>query len=704
MALNQELENLCINTIRIFSADAVQNANAGHPGMPMGAAAMAYTLWTGFLKHNPQNPLWVDRDRFVLSGGHGSMLLYSLLYLTGYDLPLEEIKHFRKWGSKAPGHPERGQTPGVEVTTGPLGQGFGNGVGLALAEAWLAERYNRPGHTIVDHYTYGICGDGDLMEGISQEAASLAGHLRLGKLIYLYDQNHISLAGATEIDFTEDVAKRFEASGWHTRVVRDGNDTEDVAAAIREAQAESQRPSLILARTHIGYGSPHKQDNFTAHGDPLGEEELQATKKALGWPTTDKFYLPEESVGFFRRAIPRGAELEEEWRKRFDAYKKEFAKEAAEFELIMKGELPEAWDVDLPKWKPSDKPMATRAAGGEAINALAKHIPNLVGGSADLNPSTRTALKGLGDLQSPAVSGPGTLGAVGGVWSYAGRNIAFGIREHAMGAIVNGMAAHGGVLPFSATFFTFSDYMKPAIRLGALSRLKVIYVFTHDSIGLGEDGPTHQPIEHLAGLRGIPELTVIRPADANETTEAWTFAVRHNGPTLLVLTRQAVPHLDRAQAKDPDVTRGAYVLAEADGGSPDVILIGTGSEVSLCMTAREKLKDRGVRARVVSMPSWNLFENQDEPYRESVLPRRIRKRVTIEAASPIGWHKWAGDEGLVIGVERFGASAPGQDVFNHLGFTADHVAAAALRVLGGDTETEQQYDAREAFAHGTSSD
>ena len=704
MAMNQELENLCINTIRIFSADAVQNANAGHPGMPMGAAAMAYTLWTGFLKHNPQNPQWVDRDRFVLSGGHGSMLLYSLLYLTGYDLPLEEIKHFRKWGSKAPGHPERGQTPGVEVTTGPLGQGFGNGVGLALAEAWLAERYNRSGHTIVDHYTYGICGDGDLMEGISQEAASLAGHLRLGKLIYLYDQNHISLAGATEIDFTEDVAKRFEASGWHTRVVRDGNDTEDVASAIREAQAESQRPSLILARTHIGYGSPHKQDNFTAHGDPLGEEELQATKKALGWPTADKFYLPEQSVEFFRRAISRGAQQEEEWRKRFDAYQQKFPKEAAEFESIMKGDLPEAWDVDLPRWKPTDKPMATRAAGGEALNALAKHIPNLVGGSADLNPSTRTALKGLGDFQSPEVSGPGTLGAVGGVWSYAGRNIAFGIREHAMGAMVNGMAAHGGVLPFSATFFTFSDYMKPAIRLGALSRLKVIYVFTHDSIGLGEDGPTHQPIEHLAGLRGIPELTIIRPADANETTEAWAFAVRHNGPTLLVLTRQAVPHLDRTQAKDPDVTRGAYVLAEADGGSADVILIGTGSEVGLCMTAREKLKGHGVQARVVSMPSWNLFENQDESYRESVLPRRIKKRVTIEAASPIGWHKWAGDEGVVIGVDRFGASAPGQDVFDHLGFTADHVAAAALRVLGENTEAGKQYDAREAFAHHASSD
>jgi len=698
MTINKDLENRCINTIRIFSADAVQYANAGHPGMPMGAAAMAYTLWTGFLKHNPRNPQWFDRDRFVLSGGHGSMLLYSLLYLTGYDLPLEEIKHFRKWGSKAAGHPERGLAPGVEVTTGPLGQGFANGVGLAVAEAWLAARYNRPGHKIVDHYTYAECGDGDLMEGISQEAASIAGHLHLGKLIYLYDQNHISLAGATEIDFTENVAKRFEASGWHTRVVPDGNDTEDVARAIQEAQAEERRPSLILARTHIGYGSPHKQDNFTAHGDPLGEDELQATKKALGWPTMDKFYLPQDSVEYFRQSIPNGARQEDEWQKRFDAYKQEFPKEAAEFELIMNGNLPEGWDVDLPKWKPTDKPLATRAAGGEAMNALAKHIPNLVGGSADLNPSTRTALKGFGDFQSPEVSGPGTLGAVGGVWSYAGRNIAFGVREHAMGAIVNGMAAHGGVLPFSATFFTFSDYMKPAIRLGALSRLKVVYVFTHDSIGLGEDGPTHQPIEHLAGLRGVPGLTVIRPADGNETTEAWTFAIRHNGPTLLVLTRQAVPHLDRSQAKDPDVARGAYVLAEADGGSPDVILIGTGSEVSLCMTAREKLKEHGVQARVVSMPSWSLFEDQEESYRESVLPRGIKKRVTIEAGSPIGWHRWAGDEGVVIGVDRFGASAPGQDVFDHLGFTADHVAAAALRILGRNTEADKLYDAKTTAA------
>ena len=694
---NRELQELCINTIRILSADAVQNANAGHPGMPMGAAAMAYTLWTQFLKHNPRNPQWFDRDRFVLSGGHGSMLLYSLLYLTGYDLPLEQIKHFRKWGSQAPGHPERGLTPGVEATTGPLGQGFGNGVGMAIAEAWLGARYNRPGHKIVDHYTYAICGDGDLMEGVSEEAGSLAGHLHLGKLIYLYDQNHISLAGATEIDFTEDVAKRFGSYGWHTRVVPDGNDTEDVASAIREAQAEDQRPSLILARTHIGYGSPHKQDNFTAHGDPLGEEELQASKKALGWPTMEKFYLPQDSVDFFRQAIPRGAGTEDEWRKKFDAYKQAFPKEAAEFESLISGKLPPNWDADIPKWKPTDKPMATRAAGGEVMNALAKHLPNLIGGSADLNPSTRTALKGLGDFQSPEVSGPGTLGAVGGEWSYAGRNIAFGVREHGMGTAVNGMAAHGGLLPFSATFFTFSDYMKPAIRLGALSHLKAVYVFTHDSIGLGEDGPTHQPVEQLAGLRAMPGLTLIRPADPNETAEAWAFAVQHDGPTLLVLTRQTVPHLDRGAAKNPGVARGAYVLADAEGGSPELILIGTGSEVSLCVGAREKLKNFGVQARVVSMPSWSLFEAQEASYRESVLPRGIKKRVTVEAGSPLGWHRWAGDEGTVIGVERFGASAPGQEVLAHLGFTADHVAAAALRLVGKNNEADLQYGSEAAL-------
>jgi len=685
---DRELENRCIDTIRILSADAVQNANAGHPGMPMGAAAMAYTLWTRFLRHNPRNPRWFDRDRFILSAGHGSMLLYSLLFLTGYDLSLDEIKRFRKWNSKTPGHPELHETPGVEVTTGPLGQGFANGVGFAIAEAWLAARFNRPGHKLIDHYTYAICGDGDLMEGVTQEAASLAGHLQLGKLIYLYDQNHISLAGATEIDFTEDVARRFEADGWHTRAVPDGNDTEDVAKAIEEAQAEDQKPSLILVRTHIGYGSPHKQDNFSSHGSPLGEEELKATKAALGWPTTDKFYLPQDAVDYFRQAVADGAQEEDAWKKKFDAYRREFPKEAAEFELLVSGALPGNWSADLPQWKPGDKPIATRVAGGAALNALAKHIPNIIGGSADLNPSTETSLKNWGDFQNPEAYGPGTLGAVGGVWSYAGRNIAFGVREHAMGAAVNGMAAHGGVLPFSATFFTFSDYMKPAIRLGALSRLKAIYVFTHDSVGLGEDGPTHQPVEHLAALRAVPGLTVIRPADPNETSEAWAVAVQRDGPTVLVLTRQTVPHLDRSTAKEPGVARGAYILADADGGAPDVILIGTGSEVQLCVEARKKLEEYAVKARVVSMPSWDLFAAQNESYREGVLPKRIKARVTVEAGSPLGWHRWAGDEGAVIGVERFGASAPGEEVLRHLGFTPEHVASAALRVLGRTAEAD----------------
>ena len=685
---NSELQNRCINTIRILSADAVQNANSGHPGLPMGAAAMAYTLWTRFLKHNPRNPQWFDRDRFILSAGHGCMLLYSLLFLTGYDLSLDEIKRFRQWGSKTPGHPERLDAPGVEVTTGPLGQGFANGVGFAIAEAWLAARYNRPGHKIVDHYTYALCGDGDLMEGVTQEAASIAGHLQLGKLIYLYDQNHISLAGATDIDFTEDVARRFEADGWHTRTVLDGNDTEDVAKAIGEAQAEEARPSLILVRTHIGYGSPHKQDNFSSHGSPLGEEELQATKKALGWPTMDKFYLPQDALDFYRQAVPAGAQVEDEWKKKFEAYRKEFPKEAAEFEMLAKGTLPDNWAADLPQWKPGDKPIATRAAGGAALNALAKNIPNIIGGSADLNPSTDTALKTWGDFQNPEAYGPGTLGAVGGVWSYAGRNIAFGVREHAMGSAVNGMAAHGGVIPFSATFFNFSDYMKPAIRLGALSHLKAVYIFTHDSIGLGEDGPTHQPVEQLAALRAVPQLTVIRPADPNETSEAWAFAVQHNGPTVLVLTRQAVPHLDRSTAKDPGVARGAYILAEASGGAPDAILIGTGSEVQLCVEARKKLETYGVKARVVSMPSWELFAAQDEAYREGVLPKRIKARVTVEAASPLGWHRWAGDEGVVIGLERFGASAPGEVVLQHLGFTPEHVTSATLRVLGRTAEAD----------------
>jgi transketolase len=694
----QTLEDLCINTIRMLSADSVQQANSGHPGMPMGAAAMAYTLWTGFLKHNPKDPHWFDRDRFVLSAGHGSMLLYSLLHLTGYDLPLDELKRFRQWGSKTPGHPERGHTVGVEVATGPLGQGFSNGVGMALAEAWLAARYNRPGHNIVDHYTYSICGDGDLMEGITQEAASLAGHLRLGKLIYLYDRNHISLAGGTDLTFTEDVAKRFEAYGWHTRHVPEGNDTEDVAKAIKEAQQETRRPSLILVRTHIGYGSPKKQDTFSAHGNPLGEEELAASKKALGWPTADKFFLPEDAVKFFRQAVNAGAKAQGEWAKKLDAYKKAFPKEASEFEQIVSGKLPENFTADMPKWKPGDKAIATRVAGGEAMNALAKRIPNIVGGSADLNPSTNTALKGLGDFQPSEFAGPATAGAVGGEWGFAGHNVAFGVREHAMGAAVNGMAAHGGILPFSATFLVFSDYMKPAVRLGALSKLKAFYVFTHDSVAVGEDGPTHEPVEQLVGLRAIPGLNVMRPADATETAECWAFAVQHDGPTLFALTRQNLEHLDRANAKNPDVSRGAYILAEAEGGSPDVILIGSGSEVGLCAKAREKLKGYGVKARVVSMPSWNLFEAQDDTYREGVLPKAVKRRVTIEAGSPIGWHKWAGDEGTIIGINHFGASAPGDEIMKHFGFTAEHVTSAALRLLGRDDEAEKEFGGETAFA------
>jgi transketolase len=687
----QTLEELCINTIRFLSADAVQNANSGHPGMPMGAAAMAYTLWTRFLKFNPKDPNWFDRDRFVLSAGHGSMLLYSLLYLTGYDLPLDELKRFRQWGSKTPGHPEHGHTVGVEVSTGPLGQGFGNAVGLAIAEAWFGARFNRPGHTVIDHYTYGICGDGDLMEGVSQEAASLAGHLQLGKLIFLYDQNHISLAGATSLCFTEDVAKRFEAYGWHTRHIENGNDTEDVDAAIREAQAETHRPSLILARTHIGYGSPKKQDTFEAHGNPLGEEELQAAKKALGWASMDKFYLPEDAVKYFRQAIGKGANAQQEWQKKFEAYQRAFPKEAAELQQMISGKLPDNWGADLPKWKPDDKPLATRAAGGQALNALAKRIPSIIGGSADLNPSTNTALKGEGDFQPPELGGPASQGAVGGVWSYAGRNLAFGVREHAMGAAVNGMAAHGGLLPFSATFLVFSDYMKPSIRLGALSRHKAFYIFTHDSIGVGEDGPTHEPVEQLAGLRSIPGLNVMRPADATETAECWAVAVQHDGPSLFALTRQHVPHLDRSRAKDIDVSKGAYILSEADGGRPDVILIGTGSEVSLCMKAQEKLKEYRVKARVVSMPGWNLFEAQDQAYRDTILPPDIKKRVTVEAGSPYGWHRWATDEGIIIGIDRYGASAPGDQILKNLGFTAEHVTSAALQLVGRSEEARNEF-------------
>jgi len=684
------LEDLAINTIRMLSADAVQNANSGHPGMPMGAAAMAYTLWTRFLKHNPKDPGWFDRDRFVLSAGHGSMLLYSLLHLTGYDLSLDELKHFRQWGSKTPGHPERNHTPGVEVATGPLGQGLGNAVGMAIAEAWLAAKYNKPGHTIVDHHTYTICGDGCLMEGITQEAASLAGHLRLGKLIAFYDMNRVTLAGGTDLCFTEDTRKRFEADGWHTRMVEDGNDVEDITAAIAEAKREAERPSILLVRTHIGYGSPKKQDNFSSHGSPLGEDEQLATKKALGWPSTEKFFLPQESLDFFRQAIGKGAQAQHEWQARVDAYKAAYPAEGAEFEMISSGRLPENWAGNLPKWTPADKPIATRVAGGEVMNALAKSIPNLIGGSADLNPSTNTALKGMGDFQPAEFGGAGSMGAVGGVWGYGGRNVAFGVREHAMGAAVNGMAAHGGVLPFSATFFVFSDYMKPAVRLGALMQLKVFYVFTHDSIGVGEDGPTHEPIEQLAGVRAIPGLTVLRPGDSNETAEAWAWAMGHNGPTLFVLSRQNVPHLDRSNAKEPGVAKGAYILSEAESGAPDVILIGTGSEVALCVKAQAKLKGYGVQARVVSMPGMSLFESQDAAYRESVLPRSVKKRVAVEAASTFGWDRWTGGEGHIIGIDHYGASAPGDAIMKNFGFTVGNVTASALRLVGKDAEAKME--------------
>jgi transketolase len=677
----QSLEDLCINTIRILSADGVQNANSGHPGLPMGAAAMAYTLWDGFLKHNPKDPKWVDRDRFVLSAGHGSMLLYSLLHLTGYDVSLDDLKHFRQWGSRTPGHPERGHTPGVEVATGPLGQGFGNGVGMAIAERWLAATYNRAGHAIVDHFTYAIVSDGDLMEGIASEAASLAGHLRLGKLIYLYDHNHISLGGATDLSFTEDVARRFEAYGWHTRHVVDGNDTVDVTLAIEEAKRDEHRPSIIIVRTHIGYGSPKKQDTFHSHGSPLGEDELQATKTALGWPTMDKFFLPEESLNHFREAVTRGAARQAEWQKKFDAYKAAYPREAAQFEMVQAGKLPDDWAADLPKYKTTDKPVATRVTGGEALNALAKRIPNIIGGSADLNPSTNTAMKGLGDFQPSEFAGPGTAGAVGGAWSYAGHNIAFGVREHAMGAAVNGMAAHGGVFPFSATFFVFSDYMKPSMRLGAIMGLKVAYVFTHDSVGVGEDGPTHEPIEQLAGVRAIPGLTVIRPADGNESSEAWAFAAQHNGPTLLVMSRQNLPILDRSGSIG-DVSHGGYILSDAEGGAPDVILLASGSEVSLCVATQVKLKEFGVKARVVSMPSFNLFQSQDEAWREKVLPKSVTKRVSVEAASTFGWDRFTGFDGACIGIDHYGASAPGDRIMKEFGFTIENVANTALRILG----------------------
>jgi transketolase len=685
MSNQSQLDQLSINTIRFLSVDAVQKANSGHPGLPLGAAPMAYILWTRFLKHNPASPAWFDRDRFVLSAGHGSMLLYSLLHLTGYDLPLAQIKQFRQWASHTPGHPERGSAPGIETTTGPLGQGFGNGVGMAIAEAHLAARYNRPGFDVVNHFTYALVSDGDLMEGVAAEAASLAGHLKLGKLIYLYDDNRVSLAAGTDITFTEDRARRFEAYGWHTQSIGDGNDLEAIARALRAARGETERPSLILVRTHLGYGSPHKQDTFEAHGSPLGEEEVKLTKEALGWPAEPPFYIPDRALRHFREALGRGEQAEAAWNARLAAYAQEYPELARELRQVMRGELPEGWDADIPNFPADAKGMATRVASGKVMSALAPRLPTLVGGSADLDPSTHTMLADKGDFESPARLADDRQGSAGGGWNYAGRNLHFGVREHGMGAILNGLAAHGGMLPFGATFLIFSDYMRPPMRLAALMKLHVIYVFTHDSIGLGEDGPTHQPVEQLANLRAVPRLVVIRPGDANETAVAWRVAVEtRERPVALVLTRQSVPTLDRSQmASAEGLRRGGYVLADAPDGKPDIILIGTGSEVGLVVAARQKLLERDIQARIVSMPSWELFDAQPQDYRDSVLLPSVRARLAVEAGVPQGWHRYVGDRGDVIGVDdRFGASAPGGTVMREYGFSVENLVQRTLALLG----------------------
>ena len=679
----EKIDELCVNTIRMLSVDAVEKAKSGHPGAPMGLAPVAFVLWTRFLKYNPKNPSWPDRDRFVLSAGHASMLLYSMLYLTGYeDISLEQIKQFRQWGSRTPGHPERELAAGIETTTGPLGQGFGNGVGLAIAEAYLAARYNRPGFEIINHFTYGIVSDGDLMEGVAAEASSLAGHLQLGKLIYLYDNNRVSLAASTDLTFTEDVAKRFEAYGWHTQSVDDGNDLNAVDQALDAARRETTRPSIILVRTHIGFGSPGKQDSFEAHGAPLGADEAKKTKEKLSWPLEPTFYVPEEALANFREAIRRGQRAEGEWNERVSAYKQEFPDLGKELERTLRGELPEDWAAAIPEFPPDPKGLATRAASGKVLNSIAPKLPTLIGGSADLNPSTFTALANLGDFESPERDFQYSQGMSGGGCSYAGRNLHFGVREHAMGASLNGMAAHGGIFPFGSTFLIFSDYLRPSMRLAALMELGVIYVFTHDSIGVGEDGPTHQPIEQLAALRAIPRLVAIRPGDANETAVAWRVAIEsRNRPVALALSRQNVPTLDRSRYAAADgLRRGAYVLADWSGGKPHLVLIGSGSELSLVVAAREKLLERNINARVVSMPSWELFDAQPQDYRESVLPPSVRPRLAVEAALPLGWDRYVGDGGDIVGVERFGASAPGNTVMEKFGFTVDHVVerAAAL--------------------------
>ncbi len=669
------LDELCVNTLRMLSAEAVEKAKSGHPGLPMGAAAPAYVLWTRFLKHNPQNPLWPDRDRFILSAGHGSMLLYSLLHLTGYDLSLEDLKNFRQWAGRTPGHPERLHTPGVECTTGPLGQGFANGVGLALAEAFLAAHFNRPGHKIVQHHIYALVSDGDLMEGITHEAASLAGHLKLGKLIYLYDDNHISIEGSTDLAFTEDRLARFKAYGWHTQQVTNGNDLVAIELAIQAAQAEKERPSLIAIRTQIGFGSPNRQDTAGAHGEPLGASELALTKQNLGWPLEPGFYIPPEALHQFRLNVPKGAELEADWQDRFKAYQKAYPDLAQEWQEWVEGRLPLDWEQALPFFKLDPKGQATRTASGTILNALAAKIPNLIGGSADLAPSNKTWIKASAAFQ------PGDHG---------GRNVHFGVREHAMSGILNGLALHGGLIPFGGTFLIFSDYMRPSMRLAAMMGLRVLYILTHDSIGLGEDGPTHQPIEHLAALRAMPNLTVIRPCDANETTAAWRYALQNQqGPTALILSRQDLPVLDRNHlAPAADLAKGAYVLLDPPSAKPEILLLATGSEVHLMLQAAQALSNQGIAVRVISMPSWELFEKQPQEYQRQVLPPECPLRLAVEAGVTQGWERYVGDKGKTIGLDHFGASAPYQVLYKEFGLTAERIASEALHLLGRDPESK----------------
>ena len=664
----KNLDTICINTIRTLSMDAVQKANSGHPGAPMGLAPAAYVLWTQFLKHHPANPQWANRDRFVLSGGHASMLLYCLLHLTGYDLSLDDLQNFRQWGSKTPGHPEYGHTPGVETTTGPLGQGFANAVGMAMAERHLAARFNRPDAEVIDHFTYVMCGDGDLMEGISSEAASLAGHLGLGRLIVIYDDNGISIEGSTAIAFTEDVRRRFEACRWHVQAVEDGNDVTAIAAAIENARSEGGQPSLIMLKTQIAYGSPNKAGSADAHGAPLGVEEVCLTKKCLGCAEDAQFCIPEGALARFRQAAEKGADAEAAWQGLMDAYRKRHPELAGALQRALEGRLPEGWEAHLPSFTPQDGPVATRAASGIVLNALADTVDTLMGGSADLAPSNKTFLNGIPEFQKNA---------------YEGRNIRFGVREHAMAAVMSGLALHGGIKPYGGTFLVFADYMRPAIRLAALMGLPVTYVFTHDSIAVGEDGPTHQPVEHLAALRAIPGLTLIRPADAAETAEAWRVAVAATDrPVALALTRQKLAVLDREiLAAARGLAKGAYILADPEG-TPEIILLASGSEVHLVLAAGEELSAKGIRARVVSMPSWELFEAMPEDYREAVLPSGTVVRLAVEAGVSMGWERYVGDAANVIGIDRFGASAPGPVLQEKFGFTVDNVVRRAMELLG----------------------